>query len=625
MRYLVILIYFLAFVHGQSVATDLDGNDTYRDQQMTKLPSDLENYRLITGSIADSYVASEYPYMVSGVKPPSSTSNYYIDQIGLMFLALKDRSSAYCYAFGGAEAPKFAWVGSNPVTGDFNGDGLEDMMFMSGIGPHVTPMPHLEGAFALTNDGQGNLAYDTSVFAVGAAPTSFGSYRGVSGDFNNDGVDDVIYRVVPEPQFAGPTICDFDDRQTQGQATIYLLSDTDRKLHDVSFSHLGTQSAINPLDDFGAWHSNPSAADFNGDGNLDLWTGRFLFLNDGTGHLILRNDLVIDLNGQAGFTHSSTVGDFDGDGAVDIAAGIGYGHTVYAVMFNDGNGDFTVRPMVTQQAGPYFNETPGQDDDNSSPNSMAAGDLNGDGIDDLVIAFTQTENYYQGRYYMILIGDGAGGFKNETNARISNIYDVPEGGGEGLLILRDADNDGDLDLVDHSVAFNEGNGNFAWAEGSVVIGSYYVNGSYLPKLLHKNIVGWDQRPDSEDNTSMNRAFPINIDNQGLIDWVSWVEMSADFTTWNYNGSLMQNEHNQTILYTIKSRDSGDVLPSDATDSGSSETAAGDSSEAAASGGGGSISASLLLFMGLSVISFRLMSRFINRRRTYNQGRWHQRT
>ena len=58
---------------------------------------------------------------------------------------------------------------------------------------------------------------------------------------------------------------------------------------------------------------------------------------------------------------------------------------------------------------------------------------------------------------------------------------------------------------------------------------------------------------------------------------------------------------------------GDILTANATESGSSEITAG-------GGGGGSISASLLLFIGLSVFSFGPMSRCINRRRKYHPAR-----
>ena len=67
---------------------------------------------------------------------------------------------------------------------------------------------------------------------------------------------------------------------------------------------------------------------------------------------------------------SVAVGDFNGDGALDLVVANRFSNNVSVLL---GNGDGTFRTAVNYAAG-------------SSPLSVAVGDFNGDGVLDLVVA-----------------------------------------------------------------------------------------------------------------------------------------------------------------------------------------------------------------------------------------------
>ena len=108
--------------------------------------------------------------------------------------------------------------------------------------------------------------------------------------------------------------------------------------------------------------------DFDGDGKDDLAAGTraessvagvtvLLGVGDGTGRPTGPNSLGSNVI-------SLAVGDFDGDGKDDLAAGTSVG---VAVLLNAGNG--TLKPPAAPLAGPV--------------NVLAVGDFDGDGKDDL--------------------------------------------------------------------------------------------------------------------------------------------------------------------------------------------------------------------------------------------------
>jgi hypothetical protein len=105
--------------------------------------------------------------------------------------------------------------------------------------------------------------------------------------------------------------------------------------------------------------------DFNGDGILDIATGSGTFLNTGdrTFKQVPGNSLPLS-NGVM-----AVIGDFNGDGKDDIALNLP-GETVIAIYYSRGDGTFYEGTEVD----------PGQ-----YPGAMVAGDFNGDGRTDLAV------------------------------------------------------------------------------------------------------------------------------------------------------------------------------------------------------------------------------------------------
>lgn len=152
-------------------------------------------------------------------------------------------------------------------------------------------------------------------------------------------------------------------------------------------------------------------ADLNGDGIPDvLFEGEVqgsgtvqVFLGNGDGTFALKSNLNLDTTG----TYAG-IGDFNGDGKLDLAVPESGQVDIFL-----GNGDGTYQPLVAYPCYPCGG-------------SVAAADLNGDGKLDLMVG-----------NLTVLLGNGDGTFT----------LGASYGNGEGVIAVGDFNGDGKLDVV----------------------------------------------------------------------------------------------------------------------------------------------------------------------------------
>lgn len=158
--------------------------------------------------------------------------------------------------------------------------------------------------------------------------------------------------------------------------------------------------------------------DLDGDGHVDVVTPnpRAVAVQFGNGDGTFRPGPRLAAAGLRPF--SVAAGDFNGDGIPDLAAGSGEGRGAVALWWGTGGGGF--EPTAES---PYA-IAPG-------PTALATGDVNGDGVDDLLVTS------YVGDEHAVLLG-GEHGFRVH---RIE-LEDHPWGAAAG-----DLDGDGRTDIV----------------------------------------------------------------------------------------------------------------------------------------------------------------------------------
>jgi VCBS repeat protein/PKD domain-containing protein/IPT/TIG domain-containing protein/putative Ig domain-containing protein len=385
------------------------------------------------------------------------------------------------------------------TAGDFNGDGRADFVFVTTANNHGVlsfMFNNGDGTFApVMNENQADLT-----MALGAA------------DLNRDGRSDLVIR-----GYSAVTVRLGNSDRTFLAGTFYMTG--------ISQISLGHQLALGDLNGDGntdivagstgsqdlsiligngdgtfkpeiryLGSSSVYIADFNGDAKNDILASDILFGNgDGTFAGAFSVPLI------DGVPRSIAVGDFNADGANDIAVVNGAGYTpgsnppFFSIALGKGDGRFL--PAVDYQSPPNY------------PYRLISGDFNGDGRSDLAMT--------------TLNGSGIG--KDGVNIYLSN----PDGSvagptlfetGFGAEPLAAADFNGDRKL-DLAV------GNTGSAEISILLGA--GNGTFAPAapftytlpsgLKPESLAAGDFNGDGKIDLAAANVLPAN--EPGSVVWI----------------------------------------------------------------------------------------------------------
>jgi hypothetical protein len=331
------------------------------------------------------------------------------------------------FILGGAH--KFTYAGAAvSAAGDVNGDGFADMIVGSDSpsdysGPSYVVFGHagsFGGGFNL-RDIDGTNGFKLS---DGSDYSEIGATVAAAGDVNGDGFDDIIVG-APRYDASGPYT---------GAAFVVFGT-------DAPFSASIDLAALDGTDGFrmegGAYsyaaNSVSSAGDINGDGFADLIVGAFNgepggLEEAGFSHVVFGHaggfDAVLELevlDGTNGFTldgraagqdsgfSAASAGDVNGDGFDDLIIGapgtydavLGYVGAAY-VMFGGKTG-FAAHVSLADLSGDAGFRIDGADDHAQAGFVVtSAGDVNGDGLDDLMVTAPFTDGGYSGAAYVVL-------------------------------------------------------------------------------------------------------------------------------------------------------------------------------------------------------------------------------
>ena len=324
----------------------------------------------------------------------------------------------------------------NIASGDFNGDGKPDVVQAGSL------------LRVFLDQSNGTLEPQTP-FSGFTAGTGLNSINVAVGDFNNDGKLDILslnQGLSGEPETLG-----------------VLAGNGDGSFQQPIETNIGTFSALGAL----------AVGDLNGDGDLDAIAavngGLAVMLGDGNGAFHAGPTLAL---GEA--PSAIALADLNGDGKLDLVVE-DQDHNSLSVFMGVGDGSFTPGPTAALAAGDY-------------PLSLAVGDVNGDGIPDIVAGVA---NGPTASNVDVLLGEGGGAFAAPQVIPLPPLTynDIPTPYG---IALGDINNDGHEDIVvtgsgggqiltgdgkgDFTLGYSDNQGLVAVASGSSVLADFNGDG-----------------------------------------------------------------------------------------------------------------------------------------------------
>lgn len=332
--------------------------------------------------------------------------------------------------------------GTDVAMGDLNGDGIIDMVTTGGTGIF---------GFATIRLGNGDGTFGTHT-TLNSSSSSTNSVA--LGDINNDGILDLVT--------AGMS-------SGTPSATIFIGNGDGTFGASISYT---TETG-------GSASTSVKLADLNSDGNLDLITsggatGGLMSVRLGDGNGTFGSKTQYSSFGTNPLSEVS-IGDLNNDGILDLVS-IDSGRSGYTTFFL-GNGDGTFGAGVSYNTGL------------SDGRGVTLGDLNGDGILDLVASGA---NGGVGRT-IVQLGNGNGTFGTITSylAEGTNSYDAT---------LADMNGDGILDIITSGVSGADGYTSIRLGNGD---GTFGTSVSYL-----------------SDTASSSAVTTADINGDGVLDIIT---------------------------------------------------------------------------------------------------------
>jgi hypothetical protein len=365
--------------------------------------------------------------------PSHDWENYHADWIDL-YQALSSN---------GFEYDVLSHSNTSSAYADFNFDGYQDIMIYS----NLADGENVEKWF-LTYDSNNEDFSISDNISFNDSDEAFHSRKTIVGDFNGDNKPDVVRPQGGHDFLGKPTIT---LSNSDNSYTFRLIGDgPDMQSHTVC------------------------SGDIDNDGDLDLFFAQSgeqdgFLINDGNANFTWKwISEIIEGFGEEGFLYpdgnygpygvwSSEMTDVDQDGYVDLILGGSYKDNDYDAMFEgptilwgDDSGKFFVNNSTT-----LFNDLDGLDyllNENriSLSHDYAVNDIDGDGINDIAI-YSDTRNEEDGKLFQVFQGLGNREFEDMTVEWLPDYYRLSDDGsqpGYVWIILRDIDNNGQIDLVE---------------------------------------------------------------------------------------------------------------------------------------------------------------------------------